>query len=62
MMWYLWVKDGIYSISNYKPDEDADILLESKYPDEVLKKMLELTRSNESLEDFKNSLDESESG
>lgn len=41
MKWYLWQRDGIYSISNFKP-EDAMILLEGTQ-DDVFKKMMELT-------------------
>ena len=56
MMWYLWEKDGMYSISNYKPDEPVTIFMKSEDKEALIKKMIELTRSNETVQDFENSL------
>jgi|GEM_PF-5238863 len=63
MMWYLWEKDGIYSVSNFKPiDKKAVIMMKSQNEYDVFKKMIELTGSDETVQELKNSLIEQNGG
>jgi len=63
MMWYLWEKDGIYSVSNFKPiDKKAVIMMKSQNEYDVFKKMIELTGSDETVQEFINSLIEQNGG